>query len=92
MVFTTTIVVGGHGEAIVTETGMNTKLGNIAKMIIEDKSPETPLQIKLRTSRQKIRNSSTCNLFFNIYNWNIKKDSRNGNVYDICRISSCSNS
>ena len=47
MAFATTIVVNGHAEAIVTETGMNTKLGKIAKMIIEDDSKETPLQKKL---------------------------------------------
>lgn len=47
MAFATTIVVNGTAEAIVTETGMNTKLGKIAKMIITDESPETPLQKKL---------------------------------------------
>ena len=47
MVFATTIVTNGHAEAIVTETGMNTKLGKIAKMIITDEAPETPLQKKL---------------------------------------------
>ena len=47
MAFATTIIVNGYAEAIVTETGMNTKLGKIAKMIITDESPETPLQKKL---------------------------------------------
>ncbi len=47
MVFATTIIVNGHAEAIVTETGMNTKVGKIAKMIITDKAPETPIQKKL---------------------------------------------
>ncbi len=47
MAFATTVVVNGHGEAIVTETGMNTKVGKIAKMIIDDESPETPIQKKL---------------------------------------------
>ena len=47
MVFATTIVVNGHGEAIVVETGMNTRVGKIAGMIIEDESPETPIQKKL---------------------------------------------
>ena len=34
MAFSTTIVVNGHGEAIVTDIGMNPKVGKIAKMII----------------------------------------------------------
>lgn len=47
MAFASTMVVNGHGEAIVTETGMETKVGKIAKMMIEDKAPETPIQKKL---------------------------------------------
>ncbi len=47
MAFATTIVVNGHGEAIVTQTGMDTIVGKIANMIIEDKAPETPIQKKL---------------------------------------------
>lgn len=47
MAYATTIVVNGHGEAVVTETGMNTKVGKIAGMIIEEEAPETPIQKKL---------------------------------------------
>ncbi len=47
MVFATTVIVNGHAEGIVTETGMNTKVGKIAKMIITDEAPQTPIQIKL---------------------------------------------
>lgn len=47
MAFATTIVVNGHAEAIVTETGMHTKVGQIAKMIIADEAPQTPIQKKL---------------------------------------------
>ena len=47
LAFATTVVVNGHGEAIVTETGMNTKVGKIAKMIISNETPETPIQKKL---------------------------------------------
>ena len=42
-----TIVTNGHGEAIVTETGMNTKVGKIAQMIISDEAPLTPIQKRL---------------------------------------------
>lgn len=47
MAFGTTIITNGTAEAIVTETGMETKVGKIAKMIIDDESPETPIQKKL---------------------------------------------
>ena len=47
MVFSSCIVVNGHGEALVTETGMNTQVGKIAGMILKDEAPETPIQKKL---------------------------------------------
>lgn len=47
MAFMGSIVAQGHGKAIVTETGMNTKIGKIANMIQEEDSPETPIQKKL---------------------------------------------
>lgn len=46
--FGATVAVSGHGEGIVVATGMNTKVGKIASLIIQDESPETPLQKKLR--------------------------------------------
>ena len=46
-VFMASIVVNGHGLAVVTDTGMNTKVGKIANMINEDAAPETPIQKKL---------------------------------------------
>ena len=47
MAFMSSVVVSGHGKAIVTETGMNTRLGKIANMIIKEDAPETPIQKKL---------------------------------------------
>ncbi len=47
MVFATSIVVNGHAEGIVVETGMNTNVGKIAKMIMNDEAPQTPIQKKL---------------------------------------------
>ena len=47
LAFMATTVVNGHGKAIVTETGMNTRVGKIANMMIEDEPPETPIQKKL---------------------------------------------
>ena len=47
MAFATTIVVNGHAKAIVTKTGMETRVGSIAKIIITDEAPQTPIQKKL---------------------------------------------
>lgn len=47
LAFMASIVVNGHGLAVVTDIGMNTKVGKIANMIIENESPETPIQKKL---------------------------------------------
>lgn len=47
MAFMASITVNGHGKAVVTDIGMNTKVGQIANMIIEDEAPQTPLQKKL---------------------------------------------
>ena len=47
LAFMATTVVNGHGIAIVTETGMNTRVGKIANLMIENESPETPIQKKL---------------------------------------------
>ena len=47
MAFMTTVVVHGHGKAVVTEIGMDTKIGQIASMIIKEEAPETPIQKKL---------------------------------------------
>ncbi len=47
MAYMSTIIVNGHGMAIVTDIEMNTKVGQIANMIIENEAPETPIQKKL---------------------------------------------
>lgn len=47
MVFSSCVVMCGHASAVVVDTGMNTQVGKIAKMIIESDAPQTPLQEKL---------------------------------------------
>lgn len=45
-VFSSTVVTYGRGSAIVTDTGMNTEVGKIASMLVEE-DDKTPLQEKL---------------------------------------------
>jgi Ca2+-transporting ATPase len=87
MIWSGTVVVSGHAEAVVTETGMNTKVGKIATMIISNESPETPLQRKLRRSRKKIGVSSTSNMLPYIYYRNSEENISYTNVYDFNWIS-----
>jgi Ca2+-transporting ATPase len=47
MAFMSTIVTGGHGEGIVTATGMQTQIGQIASLISEADEELTPLQRRL---------------------------------------------
>ncbi|MBR6635796.1 MAG: HAD-IC family P-type ATPase, partial [Clostridia bacterium] len=46
-VFASTTILTGHGKAIVTATGMDTQIGKIADMLGKEKSPQTPLQLRL---------------------------------------------
>ncbi len=48
MVFMGSSITRGTAVAVVTETGMNTQLGNIANLVAEVKDEETPLQKQMR--------------------------------------------
>jgi calcium-translocating P-type ATPase len=47
MIFSGCLVVGGHGKAVVTSTGMSTQIGKIAGYLQHTKTNKTPLQIRL---------------------------------------------
>ena len=68
MAFMASIVVNGHGKAVVTETGMNTKVGKIANMIMENETPETPIQKKLAQVGKNPWNCMFSNMYSYIFN------------------------
>lgn len=47
MVFMGTVISQGHGQAVVTRTGMETEFGKIAKMVQSEDKSATPLQLQL---------------------------------------------
>lgn len=47
MVFSSSAITSGRALCVVVETGMSTQVGEIAKLINEEDSPQTPLQNKL---------------------------------------------
>ena len=47
MLFASSLITYGRGKGIVVETGMNTEVGKIAKIISDTEGTETPLQTKL---------------------------------------------
>lgn len=47
MVYMSTIVTHGHGEGLVTATGMDTEIGRVASMITDTEDEMTPLQKRL---------------------------------------------
>ena len=47
MVFLNTNVTRGHGEILVTETGMSSEVGHIATMLKEQKVEKTPLSVQI---------------------------------------------
>lgn len=48
MIFASSTLLGGHGKAIVTATGMDTQIGKIAAMLGSETTPQTPLQLRLQ--------------------------------------------
>ncbi|MBI3034146.1 cation-translocating P-type ATPase [Candidatus Woesearchaeota archaeon] len=54
MVFMGTVVTYGKGKATVTETGMRTEFGRIAKTLQETEEGQTPLQMKFDTMAKQI--------------------------------------
>ena len=47
MVISSTVITNGRAACIVTETGMNTEVGRIADMLMDEGDDETPLQKKM---------------------------------------------
>ena len=53
-----TVIVGGSAKAQVISTGMRTRMGKIAEMLINEESPRTPMQIRLAGISAKLGNAA----------------------------------
>lgn len=60
MVPSTGIVTYGRGSAVVTATGMQTEVGHIAALIMEDATPDTPLQKRLEKTGKVLGVAALC--------------------------------
>lgn len=54
MVFSSSLVVYGHGRLVVTDTGEKTEIGKIAHMLSEAEAKQTPLQRRLDAFSKKL--------------------------------------
>lgn len=66
LVMATSTVTYGRGVAVVTGTGMNTQVGHIAKLIMDDETPMTPLQKRLANTGKMLGTAalSICAIIF----------------------------
>lgn len=60
MVPSTGIITYGRGSAVVTATGMKTEVGHIAALIMEDSTPDTPLQKRLEKTGKVLGIAALC--------------------------------
>lgn len=63
MVLATSVITYGRGKGIVVDIGMNTQVGKIARFIMEDEAPETPLQKRLDHTGKRLGIASLCICF-----------------------------
>lgn len=54
MIYSGSLITGGRGVIVVTGTGMNTEIGNIAEMISNAEAKKTPLQRSLDSFSKKL--------------------------------------
>ena len=58
MVYAGTVIVSGSALARVTATGMRTRMGRIAEMLMTEESPRTPMQTRLAGISAKLGNAA----------------------------------
>ena len=82
MLFSSSLITYGRGKAVVVDTGMNTQVGSIAKMINETEKEETPLQRKLNNLGKTLGISCIviCALIF--WSRNASRKRSNTHVHD----------
>ncbi|MCL2532007.1 MAG: HAD-IC family P-type ATPase, partial [Oscillospiraceae bacterium] len=60
MLLSSTMVLTGHGKAVVTATGVASEVGKIARMLSDEKAPPTPLQQRLEKVGRQLGIGAMC--------------------------------
>ncbi|MBQ6042995.1 MAG: HAD-IC family P-type ATPase, partial [Clostridia bacterium] len=58
MIFAGTVITSGSAAARVTETGMRTRMGKIAEMLVSEPVPRTPMQTRMAKISAKLGNAA----------------------------------
>lgn len=98
ILFSSSLITYGRGKGIVVETGMNTEVGKIAKMIDETEESRNPITNQIKQLRQNIRNCCIIALCYYFCSRNRIWKRTSSHVHDGCitcssshsrRVSSC---
>ena len=60
MVISSTVLTAGRGEAVVVATGMDTEVGRVAGLLMDQEESETPLQLKMEEISKALSFACLC--------------------------------
>jgi len=66
MIYAGTLVIGGHGSAVIVATGSRSEVGKIRSLLVESEAPETPIERQLAVTGNQLVlfSAAVCGLVF----------------------------